>query len=212
VGRLAPHRKIATGFTIIEILVVVTIVAVLVAILVPVITSAKASAKTSNAASNLKQLHLNLMLYRSDWNGNDSAFDSYYDLGLPPVDYARGPLVQKNEAIMKSPCGLNLSAVNSAMFPGHPGYVSPVFATGDPSIPNQSKEFRNHIPTYRENAVMFIDVNCNSGNIDFRDSSMVKRGLSMLFSGQLRNRNATGNAAALAWYSSLPGTPNDSNS
>jgi len=193
------------GLTLIEALTVVAITAILVAILIPIIGTAKKSAKTSTALQNLRQLSINLDLYRSDWNGNDSSFDDYYALGLPSVNYVRTDFHRKVEKIMVSPCGVNLSAFNSALFPGESGHASPVFATADPILgPKQPVEFKDHISTYRENAVMYVDVNCNDSEVDFNDNFATKRGLAVLFSGQLVNKNSTGVASHLAWFTTKP--------
>ncbi len=186
----------------VEVLVVLVITAILMGILIPVIGKAKNTAKVQSAVQNLRQLSVNLDLYRSDWNGSETAFDSYYSLGLPPVNYVRGEFSRINAAILPSPCGLNTTAFNTAFFPGAAGHVSPVFATGDPIHgPTQAKEFKEHIPEYRENSVMFIDVNCNDEGVKFNEPYTLKRGLAVLFSGQLVNKSDKGHASTLRWYS-----------
>lgn len=59
------------GFTLVELLVVITIIAVLAAILFPVMASAKMAAKQTQCASNMRQVGLAAALYLSD---NDNQF------------------------------------------------------------------------------------------------------------------------------------------
>ncbi|MFQ3548208.1 MAG: prepilin-type N-terminal cleavage/methylation domain-containing protein [Armatimonadota bacterium] len=61
-------KSVKSGFTIIELLVVVAIIAILAAIIFPVISAAKNTGKTATCKANLKQIGTALQLYRDDWN------------------------------------------------------------------------------------------------------------------------------------------------
>lgn len=69
------------GFTLIEILVVISIIAVLVSILMPVLSAMKRAAWKRVCVSNLRQLGVAFQLYTNDWSGffpafrNDDAYD-----------------------------------------------------------------------------------------------------------------------------------------
>ena len=75
---LKTHDKVRHGFTLIEILVVISIVGLIAGLLFPVFSRARDSARTATCASNLKQIGLAFRLYLND-NRN-----------LHPVD--QGPL------------------------------------------------------------------------------------------------------------------------
>lgn len=57
----------STGFTLIEILVVIAIIGILAAIIFPILSSVKSAAKKTVCQSNLKQMHAAFQLYASDW-------------------------------------------------------------------------------------------------------------------------------------------------
>ena len=56
------------GFTIVELLVVISIIALLVGILLPAIGKARDSARLRQSSSNLRQLALAHQMYASEWN------------------------------------------------------------------------------------------------------------------------------------------------
>jgi prepilin-type N-terminal cleavage/methylation domain-containing protein len=63
------HSKHAiTGFTIVELLVVISIIALLVGILVPAVQKARDSAKTTQSKSNSHQVMIALANYATDHN------------------------------------------------------------------------------------------------------------------------------------------------
>ena len=60
--------KAATGFTLVELLVVIAVVAILAALLLPALGKAKENAKRSACLGNLKQINVALLLYADDSN------------------------------------------------------------------------------------------------------------------------------------------------
>lgn len=189
------------GFTLLEALTVLAITAILMAILIPVLSAAKRSAVITDSVQRVRQLYLDLQLYRSDNNGNDSSFDSYYGLALPPRAWARDQLLTTKERTYRSPCGENRSAFQSSGFSVFLGHIDPVYALADPVLgPTQAKEFRGYLTAYRESAPLLIDINCNDVGARLDDPYAKKRGIAVLFSGQIINKLDQGFASRLKWY------------
>lgn len=57
------------GFTLIELIVVITIIALLSSILFPVFAKARSKAAQATCANNLKQLGAAFHMYAQDWDG-----------------------------------------------------------------------------------------------------------------------------------------------
>lgn len=68
-------RKMNQGFTLIELMVVITIIAILASITVPVVTKVKAKADLSRDISNARQIVLACKSFASDWDGVYPAWD-----------------------------------------------------------------------------------------------------------------------------------------
>lgn len=60
--------NITNGFTLVELLVVITVIAILAALLLPVLSRAKAKAQRTTCSDNLRQINLGIRLYSDDSN------------------------------------------------------------------------------------------------------------------------------------------------
>lgn len=65
---LKQHRTIDTGFTLVELLVVVVSIAILAALLFPALGQAKEKAKRTTCLNNLNQINLGLRMYTDDFS------------------------------------------------------------------------------------------------------------------------------------------------
>ncbi len=63
------HPRCSKGFTIIELLVVISIIALLIGILLPAISKARDSARVTQSQSNIRQISQTLQIYASEHNG-----------------------------------------------------------------------------------------------------------------------------------------------
>jgi len=64
-----PTHSSRRGFSLIELLVVISIIAVLIAMLLPALTRARESARRVGCASNLRQMYLTQLVYAQEHNG-----------------------------------------------------------------------------------------------------------------------------------------------
>jgi prepilin-type N-terminal cleavage/methylation domain-containing protein/prepilin-type processing-associated H-X9-DG protein len=87
------------GFTLLELLIVVTVIAVLASLILPALSRAKHAARSAKCVSNVRQISLSLLLYVDD-NGvypldaalpYDGALGRWYDALMPYVTYSTNP-------------------------------------------------------------------------------------------------------------------------
>ena len=65
-----PRARVADGFTLVELLVVVAIIGTLVALLLPAVQSARAAARRTQCASNMRQVGLGILHFADAHRGN----------------------------------------------------------------------------------------------------------------------------------------------
>jgi prepilin-type N-terminal cleavage/methylation domain-containing protein len=62
-------RRLLSGFTLVELLVVISIISILAALLLPALQGARDKAREAGCASNIRQLYVAISLYADDSNG-----------------------------------------------------------------------------------------------------------------------------------------------
>ena len=106
--RLARRRK--HGFTLIELMVVISIIAALAALLLPVIAGLVESARARACTANLKAHGNAFFTYR---NNNQNKFPSFFDIGDPGA--ALGAGYGTNDAILDTKTAATLTAIQTAL-------------------------------------------------------------------------------------------------
>jgi len=105
-----PWRRGKTGFTLVELLVVITIIGILIALLLPAVQAAREAARRSQCTNNLKQLSLALHNHHDRSGRFPSAYFGITPNGGGCVFYAILPFIEQNPLFEKSK---DASALNS---------------------------------------------------------------------------------------------------
>jgi len=117
-------RKKETGFTLVEMLVVIAVITVLAALLLPVLSRAKAKAHRTVCINNLRQISLGVRMYSDDSNdASPTAAVTNRDFFIP--------LYSGYKALMKNYVGLNgASSSEDKLFACPADVFNPGFLVG----------------------------------------------------------------------------------
>lgn len=140
------------GFSVTELLVVITIVVTLAAICYPTLAQARRAAGETRCISNLKQLFVAIELYREKWDGIPVGTPS--QMGLPPGWW-----------LLKSELGLdNFRCSGLSPTTCDPVHGSGFVAMFPPGVPGFHQEWadldwKEYVMKYGDSAVLFFDLN-----------------------------------------------------
>lgn len=198
------NKDLYRGFTILEALIALAIIAITAALLTPVFLAAKNRSRVNVAASNLRQLHMAVEIYRSNWDGGGN-FGTLAQMGLPTFEHWTNTYLGLGRNVVHSPCGFDQTIFETGpggSIAGDVFYAPPWY---DPArVAGSGSNLEHYLMEYRDNAVLFCDPYCNPKGTRFTAQFLSKRGLAVLLSGQLINRFRSGNGAVLTWWSDPP--------
>ena len=176
------------GFTITEMLVCIAIVAIVAAIMTPVFAGVRRSSQISASMGNLHQMHLALKLYQMD-EGGEGKYGSLEEMGLPDGKYVVLKRFGTPLPMWQSPCGQN------------PAWEqSPLVIQYDYRPEYDFDDFERIAPDYKENLVMFSDMNCADHGEPLHSNYVPHLGLGMLLSGSLQKLRKTGDDRHQSWW------------
>ena len=177
------------GFTLLEVLVVMSIMSILFAILLPAFRAAHESAERSVTMANMRQLYAGLALYRSDFD--DGIYGDAVRMGLPPDLRTLG----LSEGL---PVTLFHSGCPSVRAPFLPQALFRQMWHEDGDATEQ--DWAPYVQRYQGNAALIGDINC-----DFRDRFYVNplvahRGIAVYEDGHVATIVRTGSTFPYEWW------------
>ncbi|MBS1723914.1 MAG: hypothetical protein JSS66_13280 [Armatimonadetes bacterium] len=175
-----------SGFTLMETIASIAILITLGALLAPALAELKLRAKVTSSFQRLRQFHIALSMYRSEYDG-DGCYGPPAAMGLPTLTNIAYTRLGFTWDFWKSPCGR------------HPKLIK-----GDSEwyayCPGDGYPWSEDIVLYRENTPLMMDTNCSPPGSDPQNPYDEKYVLGVLLSGQLKARRGTGRYEWAEWW------------
>jgi len=174
------------GFTLVEIVVVISIVVLVAALTWPVFRKAKAQALEASSISNMRQLHVAIGVYRSDYEGVE--YGSMEDMGLP-------------DAPSPQYLGPSVSTLRPPTMTSRGYYYYPVPS----SIDHRNPPWKVYCPEHLGQTVLLADVWFNPVIGDppypyyFMDPLTTKYVIGITLDGNIKRKTAQG-PLSLTWW------------
>jgi prepilin-type N-terminal cleavage/methylation domain-containing protein len=182
--------KTRFGFTLIEVLVVISIVAVLAGIALPVFAASKEQAKIAVCKQQLHQLQLALSLYRSEHDG-DGQYGPATQMGLPPTGAQLMDVLKVPVRILQCSAPPNSVSRSGAVY----------MITFNDDKPNpEVLTWGQYAREELDQSVVFADMNHGDRTIPMRSPFYPHKGFAVRLSGELFTVNKPGSWGELEWW------------
>ena len=172
------------GFSLLELLVVISVILVLAAVLYPVFGSAKEAAKQTKCISNLHQLALAVQMYRTQ-SGAESEAGDVYAMGLPPQPIHASLPISRQLGQCAGPNRMPLLAPTG--FPYWYTVPPPGQMTAD------GLTWGDYVSKVGDQAILFMDTNHNPAGTSIDATSVTKRVIAACLDGHVVDRVKAGN-------------------
>ena len=179
-------RKHTQGYTMIEILVVISILLLLTAISYPVLVGAKRKAGEMKSVSNLRQLYYALAIYRTEHDG-DGIYGQYDPMGLPPGLEALAKAYKLPHSAFLSGGVLTLDSDVPPLF-----YVMWCYPVDAPEFSLCDKQWLDEVLSQEENTVILVDLWHNYGIATVDSEFVTRKGIGLRLNGSVETRNQRG--------------------
>ncbi|MCH8274690.1 MAG: type II secretion system protein [Armatimonadetes bacterium] len=171
------------GFTLTEVLVILTILAVLAALLFPVLRRATERGKEVTCLSNFRQMHIALELYRADYEGA-GRYGEAAAMGMPPttlwlIPYGYDPREMRCPGISFT------NQVERALYMEMWG----------------GKDWVPTVTEFEDDTVIYIDLNHSFPGRSIYSESNTHRAIGLYLGGHIETRIRTGSPDSLKWWS-----------
>lgn len=191
-----------SGFTLIEVIVVVVILALLAAILTPVFVRAKNQAQVTESVAKMRQCHVALQLYRDQWDGDDSSGD-FFQMGL----WQGWDMMQNwwdflgvRPEFVDSPCKRSYEGTAMSRKWNQITYAPEFYSKWAEMNGNNV----GYLKKYRWRALAFMDTYCTDPPLQQTNPYRTKRFLAVLLNGELVNKRRAGSMLVLENWSDPP--------